>query len=237
MPCLYDIIFFMEANIINIGLIPYGRALGIQKQLLEMRQKGLINDTLLLLEHPPVITLGTRGNYNNIYAEKEELEKNGVEIFEVGRGGDVTYHGPGQIVGYLIFDLNGYNRDVRLFVNKIEQSIINLLKNDYNIAAKSESGKFTGVWADEKKIAAIGISVSSGVTMHGFAFNVNTDLKHFNWINPCGLNRGVTSLSELTGEKQDMKRVYAAVENYFVKEFGITARKQNIKDILGTEAL
>ena len=172
----------MKLNVIYLGVVPYGKVLDIQYKLLEMRQKGEIDNTLLLLEHPPVLTLGTRGQYNNIYLSSEELKSQGVEVFEVNRGGDVTYHGLGQIVGYPIFDLRDIDKDIRLFIQKLEQSIINLLKQEYGINAYRETDKYTGVWVNNKKITAIGISVRKYITMHGFAFNVNTNLAHFDWI-------------------------------------------------------
>ena len=209
----------MQINVVNLGLIPYGEALDIQYKLLEKRKNGEIENTLLLLEHPPVLTLGTRGEYNNIYLPTEELKRQGVEIFEVNRGGDVTYHGPGQIVGYPIFDLKDFGKDTRAFVQKIEQSIISLLQKEYGIDAHGETDKYTGVWVNDKKITAIGIAIRKWITMHGFAFNVNTNLEHFKWINPCGLSKGVTSVEELIGKKEDMSLAFEKVEHYFAKEF------------------
>lgn len=222
----------MRLNIIKLGVIFYSQALEIQCKLLEKRQKGEIDNTLLLLEHPAVLTLGTRGQYNNIYLSSDELKSQGIEVFEVNRGGDVTYHGPGQIVGYPIFDLRDIGKDIHLFVRKMEQSIINLLKQEYGIDAYEETDKFTGVWVNDKKITAIGISVKKWVTMHGFAFNINTNLEHFNWINPCGLSKGVTSLEQLIGRKEDIQLVYEKVEQYFTKEFGCEAIKLKLSEIL-----
>lgn len=222
----------MKTNIIRLGTVPYGKAHDIQKKLSELRQTQKIQNILLLLEHPPVITLGTRGKYENIYINKEDLQKQNIDIFEVNRGGDVTYHGYGQIMGYFIFDLRDFGKDIRLFIENIENSIINLLNDCYNIKSQRGSGKFTGVWAEEKKIAAIGISVSKWVTMHGFAFNVNTDLDHFKWINPCGLNKGVTSIKELCSSSQDMDLVTDNVEKYIAKQFGLDLNKCDISDIL-----
>jgi len=222
----------VRLNIIKLGVIFYSQALEIQCKLLEKRQKGEIDNTLLLLEHPAVLTLGTRGQYNNIYLSSDELKSQGIEVFEVNRGGDVTYHGPGQIVGYPIFDLRDIGKDIHLFVRKMEQSIINLLKQEYGIDAYEETDKFTGVWVNDKKITAIGISVKKWVTMHGFAFNINTNLEHFNWINPCGLSKGVTSLEQLIGRKEDIQLVYEKVEQYFTKEFGCEAIKLKLSEIL-----
>jgi lipoyl(octanoyl) transferase len=208
----------MKLNICKLGTISYGKALDIQYTLQKKRQDGEISNTLLLLEHPPVLTLGTRGDYKNIYLPLELLKQQGVDVFEVGRGGDVTYHGPGQIVGYPIIDLNDFDRTIRTFIYKIENTIIGLLKDNFDITATSMIDKFTGVWVDDKKIAAIGISVKKWVTMHGFAFNVNTNLEHFNWINPCGLSKGVTSVEQLTGQPADMSKMYDLTAEYFARE-------------------
>jgi lipoyl(octanoyl) transferase len=208
----------MKLNVCKLGNISYSNALEIQNTLQKKRQNGEILNTLLLLEHPAVITLGTRGDYKNIYLPTELLREQGVEIFEVGRGGDVTYHGPGQIVGYPIIDLNDFDKTIRTFIYKIENTIMRLLKDKFDITATSMTDKFTGVWVDDKKIAAIGISVKKWVTMHGFAFNVNTNLEHFNWINPCGLSKGVTSVEQLTGKPADMARMYDLVAEYFASE-------------------
>ncbi len=211
----------MSIDVIKPGLLSYKKALELQEELHEKRIRGLINDTLILLEHPLVITLGRRGLRENILADADILLSHGVEIFDVTRGGDVTYHGPGQIVGYPIFDLNKRGRDVKLFVENIEEVFIRLLKNEFDITAKREDKKYTGVWVDNNKITAIGIAVKKWVTMHGFAFNVNTNLEHFSWINPCGItDRGVTSIEKIKGEKQDMNKLNEAVLKYFMGVFG-----------------
>ncbi len=174
----------------------------------------------MLLEHPPVITLGRRGVYTNIIAPAEELKANRVSIYEVARGGDVTYHGPGQIVGYPIIDLKEINRSVKDFVWGIEELFISLLKNQFDIAARRDEKKYTGVWTGDEKITAIGIAVKHWVTMHGFAFNVNTDLDHFKWITPCGIaDRGVTSLEKLLGCPQDLDRLNIVIADYFCERF------------------
>lgn len=206
-------------NIVNLGLINYNDALDIQFALQKKRIENKIQDTLLLLEHNHVLTMGTRGKTQNIYLSPQQLKDMGVDTVYVNRGGDVTYHGPGQIVGYPIFNLNICDKDIRQFIQKLESSIIKLLNNRFNIEAYTQSGRFTGIWSQDKKIAAIGISVSKWVTMHGFAFNVNTDLKCFDWINPCGLNKGVTSVSEITGKKQDMSQMFKLTGEYIAKEF------------------
>lgn len=203
-----------------LGKMEYSEALYIQEKLHKLRCENKIGDTLLLVEHNSVLTLGRRGGRDNILLPKSELDNLGVSVFDVTRGGDVTYHGPGQIVGYPIFDLNLWDRDIKKFIWNIQKSFINLLKDKYNIIAHTDDKKYTGVWVDDKKITAIGIAVKNSVTMHGFAFNVNTDLTHFGWINPCGItDKGVTSIEELSGKKQDMNELNSLVAKYFCESF------------------
>ncbi len=208
-------------NVVDLKTMSYGEALALQEKVLILRQRGEIEDTLLLVEHPPVLTLGARGNRSNILIPAEKLKSMGVEIYEVNRGGDVTYHGPGQIVGYPIMDLNNYGKDIRYFVGKLEEVFIRLLQKEYNIQASRGEKKYTGVWVGNEKITAIGISVKRWVTMHGFAFNVNTDLDHFKWIVPCGIaDKGVTSLSKLLERKSDFDSVKKTVADTFCEIFG-----------------
>lgn len=210
----------MKIQIAKMGLIEYDKALKIQEKLWELRRNGIIDDTFLLLEHKPVLTLGRRGNYENILLSKEALQEQGIDIHEVSRGGDVTYHGPGQIVGYPIMDLNYWGKDSKEFVSNIQEVIIRLLNNEYGISAQRDDKKYTGVWVNDKKITAIGIAIRHWVTMHGFAFNVNTNLTHFNWITPCGItDRGVTSMEQELGQAQDMNLVYNQIIKYFCEVF------------------
>ncbi len=215
----------MKLNIVDLGIIDYKEALELQEKLQKLlieRKTG--EDFLLLLEHPPVLTLGRRGSRDNILTDVSRLEEMGVKIYDVNRGGDITYHGPGQIVGYPVIDLNNIGRDIKEFVWKVEEVFIRLLDREYGIAAEREEKKYTGVWVEDSKITAIGIAVRQWVTMHGFAFNVNTDLSHFGWINPCGItDRGVTSLRQLTGQKQDMRKLFSKVSEYFCQVFGYEA--------------
>jgi lipoyl(octanoyl) transferase len=196
----------MHLQLLQLGLIPYLEGLRIQDEIVAARKVGAIGDTLLLMEHPPVLTLGRNATRANILAGDELLARKGVEIHEINRGGDVTYHGPGQLVGYPIFDLRGDlpgKRGPHLgpvdFVRLMEEALI-LTCTDFGIPAQRIC-KRTGIWTlaggsvPEKKIAAIGIHVSRAVTSHGFALNVTTDLRDFDWIVPCGIaDRGVTSL-------------------------------------------
>ncbi len=218
-----------------MGRIDYKEALDIQGKLLEMRQHDKVGDVLLLLEHPPVLTLGRNSTPSNILLTTKELAENGVKTYEVGRGGDVTYHGPGQIVGYPIIDLSNYGRDIKDFVWRIEEVFINLLIKEYNITAHREDEKNRGVWIKDKKITAIGIAVKRWVTMHGFAFNVNTQLEHFRWINPCGItDKGVTSLQELLGHEMDFEKVSQLVIKYFCEVFATNYEIVDLKTILGS---
>ncbi len=186
------------------GGILYGEALELQKKLVQARLDGRIEDILLLLEHRHVITKGTRTDPANIYFSSEQLKMKGIEVFEVNRGGDVTYHGPGQLIGYPIVQLKDYEQGIRWFIRALEDAIIDLLSSRFGISGHVESGKYTGVWVGEKKIAAFGLAVVHGVTMHGFALNINTELSYFDLINPCGLSRGVTSVLNETGEAADL---------------------------------
>lgn len=210
-----------KLNIVKLGKIEYSSALEIQESILALRQRNEIEDTLLLLEHPPVLTLGKRGEYRNILLSREELLQRGVKVFEVNRGGDVTYHGPGQLVGYPVVDLKDRNKSIKDYVYKIEDVFISLLKEEYGIEARRDEREYTGVWVGNSKITAIGVAVKKWVTMHGFAFNINTSLEHFSWINPCGItDRGVTSLQKLVGHELDMESMYELVIKYFCRAFG-----------------
>lgn len=212
----------IRIQVVKLGRIDYKKALGLQEKLMALRQAGKGYDTLILLEHPPVLTIGRRGSESNILLPEEMLRANGVSIYNVSRGGDVTYHGPGQIVGYPIFDLNQHGKDIKDFVGKIEEVFIRLLAKEFGIDAHRDEKKYTGVWVGDSKITAIGIAVKHWVTMHGFAFNVNTDLNHFKWINPCGItDKGVTSLEKLTGKPLDFVEMNNMVARYFSEVFDI----------------
>ncbi|MEL7566315.1 MAG: lipoyl(octanoyl) transferase LipB [Dehalobacterium sp.] len=210
----------MTINVAKLGRVDYPEALVIQEKLRQLRQQNVINDTLILLEHPPVLTLGVRGGHANILISEEYLKAQGVAIYKVKRGGDVTYHGPGQIVGYPIFNLMNHGKDLQGFVEKLKNVFIRLLKDEYGIAAVGGDKKLTGVWVGDEKITSIGLSFSRWISMHGFAFNVNTNLEHFKWINPCGFtDRGVTSLQKLLGKKLDIEGVNHQLVQYFSEVF------------------
>jgi lipoyl(octanoyl) transferase len=210
----------MKITVAHLGLKDYQEALVIQEKIRALRHDKAIGDSLLLLEHPPVITVGRRGESGNIHLPKEVMESLGIKIFEVTRGGDVTYHGPGQIVGYPIFDLHDHGRDLREFVLNLKEVFIRLLKEEYGLEAYGDDKKYTGVWVGREKITAIGLAVRQWVTMHGFAFNVNTNLEHFKWINPCGItDKGVTSMQRLLGSPLDMALVTRQVGETFCRIF------------------
>src|SRR3954466_1639721 len=179
----------------ELGRIRYQAALSLQKDLAADRKQGLVPDHLLLLEHPHVITLGRNGHMENLLASDEILERAGISFYPTDRGGDVTYHGPGQLVGYPIMDLREWKRDVGAYVRGVEQAIIDTVA-EYGIEA-GRIPKLTGVWVGDRKIAAIGVHISRWVTSHGFALNVSTDLSYFQYIVPCGLTKPVTSMAQL----------------------------------------
>jgi len=207
----------MKVNLINLPLTDYRKAWDLQRKIHSLRVKDSISDTLILLEHPHVITLGKSGKLENILIPEEELRKRGIEIYRVERGGDVTYHGPGQLVGYFIFSLDGGLGSLAKFVGKIEKTLIEVLKY-FGIKGERRE-KYRGVWVDGKKIAAIGLAVKERVTFHGFALNVNTDLDFFKLIVPCGLKFGVTSMEIEKGIRISMEAVRnglkRAVESIF----------------------
>jgi lipoyl(octanoyl) transferase len=192
----------------RLGLVPYGEALALQRALVDQRRAGEVDDLLLLVEHPHVITLGVRGDggRSHILASQELLVSAGVEVHETGRGGDVTYHGPGQLVGYPIIDLRPDRCDVHRYVRDLEEALIRTA-SDFGIHADRVKG-LTGVWVGPEKLAAIGVRLSRWITSHGFALNVATDLDYFNLIVPCGIaDRGVTSLERLLGRTVAMEAV------------------------------
>jgi lipoyl(octanoyl) transferase len=204
----------------RLGVVPYGDALELQKNLVELRKANEIPDQLLLLEHPPVITLGvkTRNDRTHVVATPETLEDEGVEVFESGRGGDVTYHGPGQLVGYPIMDLRPDRCDVHRYVRDLEEMLIRVAAG-FGVAADRSPG-LTGVWVGNEKLAAIGVRIARWVTSHGFALNVSTNLAHFNLIVPCGItDKGVTSLERLTNRRVDMDEVSDAAQEAFAAVF------------------
>jgi lipoyl(octanoyl) transferase len=204
----------------RLGLVGYGDALELQRELVEQRKAGSIPDQLLLLQHPPVITLGVkaRNDRSHVLATPEALAKSGVELFETGRGGDVTFHGPGQLVGYPIIDLKPDRCDVHRYVRDIEEVMIRAAAA-FGVTAGRVDG-LTGAWVGNEKLAAIGVRIARWVTSHGFALNVATDLAHFGLIVPCGItDKGVTSLEKLVGQPVPMAEVEEAVIGAFEQVF------------------
>ena len=192
--------------------------MNLQEKLVEMRQKELVDDQLLLLEHPPVITLGRGGDAANLLAASETLRRDGVRFFETTRGGDITYHGPGQLVGYPIVHLGEGRRDVRRYVTAIEEVLIRTVA-EYGIEATRVEGR-RGIWVGNEKIAAIGVRIARWVTSHGFALNVNTNLNHFRLITPCGLQgTGVTSIARILGCEVPLDEVRAIAAAKFAEVF------------------
>src|ERR1700704_4021232 len=195
---------------IDLGLIGYAEAYALQKRIVAARKAGAIEDILLLCEHPHVITQGRNGKQENLLASERVLRQKGVEFHATDRGGDITYHGPGQIVGYPILNLGAIRRDVAWYVRMLEEAMIRATE-EFGIAAERVSGK-TGIWVragnTEEKLAAIGVHLSRWVTSHGWAYNVSTDLRNFDLIVPCGIaDRKATSLEKLLGLKVEEKEV------------------------------
>jgi lipoyl(octanoyl) transferase len=204
----------------RLGVVGYEDGLALQRALVEDRKAGRIGDVLLLLQHPAVITLGVKGDGGraNIVASEARLDALGIAVHETGRGGDVTYHGPGQIVGYPILDLRPDRCDVHRYVRDVEEVMIRVCA-EYGVAAGRIKG-LTGAWVGAEKIGAIGIRISRWITSHGFAFNVGTDLEHFRLIVPCGIaDRGVTSLERATGKAVPIADAEDAIVRQFAAVF------------------
>jgi lipoyl(octanoyl) transferase len=202
----------LSVEVRDLGPIRYAEALARQNEAVELRKNASIPDQLLIVEHPHVVTMGRNGHHENLLAAPDLLARSGIEFFETDRGGDVTYHGPGQIVGYPILDLREWKRDVHLYVRAVEQVIIDALAG-FGIESWREVGA-TGVWTSGGKIAAIGVHISRWVTSHGFALNVDTDLKYFRYIVPCGLTRPVASMRSLGCQAERGEVVAALIQNF-----------------------
>ena len=210
-----------------LGRIGYLEAAALQHTLVEARKKDEVPDTFLFLEHPPVITLGRASHAENVLAPFDVLKGRGIEVWETTRGGDVTYHGPGQLVGYPILDLNPDRRDVHRYVRDLEEVMIRVCA-DYGLEAGRVKG-FSGAWIADEKIGAIGVRISRWITSHGFAFNVTTDVGFFNLIVPCGIaDKGVTSLASKLGRVPAM----GEVEDRFVSQFAaVFERKPELSPV------
>ena len=216
----------MELNVLSLGKYDYEKSLQLQFDLLKKRQESKIEDTLILVEHPHVITLGKNAHKENILVSGEHLKKNGIDLVEINRGGDVTYHGPGQIVGYPIINIKEKKMGIKDFVYKLEEVFIELLNEKHGIIALRDDIN-NGVWVDNNKIVALGLAVKRWVTMHGFAFNVSTDLNFFNLIVPCGVQgRGVTTIEKLTGKEVNFEQEKSDLLRYFTDIFNYTSIKE-----------
>ena len=209
----------MLLHLEQLGLVDYASALELQREKVAQRKAGAIPDTLLLLEHPHVYTLGRNARQENILVSAEWLASRGAEVFHTDRGGDVTYHGPGQLMGYPILDLTQHRRDISWYMRSLEEVLIRTAR-EFGIEAGRTQG-VAGVWVGNDKLAAMGVHLSRWVTSHGFALNVNTDLRYFEWIVPCGLHgMGVTSLAKLLGREIEMGEVADRVVAHFGSVFG-----------------
>jgi len=205
----------------DLGFIDYKEAWDLQKVTFQLRVNNKIHDLLYLLEHPNTYTLGKTANPHNLVGSEEYLSSNNISVYDIDRGGDITYHGPGQIVGYPIIDLNGWERDTHKYLRALEETII-MTCAEYGITGGREP-EYTGVWIEDRKIAAIGIKVSRWTTMHGFAFNVNTDLSFFSGIVPCGIKgKDVTSIKREVNKEIDIDEVKIKILFNFGKIFGYT---------------
>ncbi len=220
----------MEVLVANIGLTDYREAWQLQRAIFDTRVEGQIRDVLLLTEHNHVYTIGKSGNENHLLASDEELKQKKVDVYKIDRGGDITYHGTGQLVGYPILDLKNYYLDVHRYLRDLEEVIIRTLAA-YGIRGTRQE-KMTGVWVNDEKIAAIGIKVSRWVTMHGFAFNVKPDLSFFDRIIPCGIfHKGVTSMENILSKEIDINEVAQQLIKSFAEVFHVTPREISLLDL------
>ncbi len=211
-------------DIVDLGRMRYGEALAVQERAVERRKQGLGCDTLFFVEHPHVVTIGRNGKLQHLLASDEVLGRSGIEFFETNRGGDVTYHGPGQVVGYPVLDLREWKRDVHAFFHGVEQALIDALLVCGVRGERIAQRGFEGVWVNDAKIAAIGIHISRWITSHGFALNWETDLDYFKYIVPCGLTKPVCSLRSL-GIAVNRSQVMTAVARSFAAIFDYELRE------------
>ena len=219
-----------DCRVYDLGKLPYRRAWELQRALVARRKTGEIPDTLLLLEHTPVITLGRNGHRRHLLSSPETLQEQGIEFVETDRGGDITYHGPGQLIGYPILDLSVIRKDVGWYVRTLEEVLIRTA-GDFGIRAGRRE-KLTGVWVDGCKLAAIGVRISRWVTSHGFALNVETDLGSFQHIVPCGISScPVTSFRELLGNRADLGQVRERVTQHMGELFGLRMQAAEPKQL------
>ena len=207
----------MICKVLDLGIIDYKKAYVLQKKYVEEVLNGS-DQMLIFCEHPIVVTMGRLAKEDNVLFSKDILRERGIEVVSIDRGGDVTLHTEGQLVAYPVFDLSVHGKDLRKYLYKLEQVVIDLL-SDFDIVASRLSGK-TGVWVDDKKIASIGIGVRKWVSFHGLALNVNTDLKQFSMINPCGLDVSMTSVAQVLGSNIEISKVKKGLIDHFFEQFG-----------------
>ena len=220
--------------LVNLDVVPYADALVLQHRIVEARKRGALNDVLLLLEHPPVFTLGRNARESNILASRETLQRNGIDVFRVERGGDVTYHGPGQLVGYPILNLHQFRLDVGWFVRSLEETLIRTLA-DFGLRGKRIE-KLVGVWLDtptgDAKLVQIGALIEQWITYHGFALNVDPNLAHFDLIVPCGISdKAVTSLVRVLNQPIEMRAVRERVAARFAETFDVELIRQTREEL------
>lgn len=223
-----------SCSVIDLGLVDYAEACKLQTRVVTARKAGALEDLLLLCEHPHVITLGRNGKRGNLLANENVLRQKGIAYFETSRGGDITYHGPGQIVGYPILNLGAIKRDVVWYVRMLEEVMIRA-SADFSLTARREEGK-TGIWVGEgaaaEKLAAIGVHISRWVTSHGFAYNVATDLRYFELIVPCGIvERKATSLEKLLRRQVDSDDAKRPLIKHFGEVFGLEMKKVDVPQL------
>lgn len=217
--------------LLNLGLVAYDEGLELQHQLVAARKAGRLDDVLILLEHPPVITVGRHADETNIVASREFLDQLGVQVHHVERGGDVTYHGPGQLIGYPILDLRHYRKDVGWYIRSLEEVLVGALA-EFGIQAEGRTGRDTGVWVGNDKIVAIGARIEEWITYHGFALYVDPIMSHFDLIVPCGLrDRGIVGMRQLLGAPVEMDAVRQAVAEHFALVFDVELDEVSLAEL------
>jgi lipoyl(octanoyl) transferase len=226
-----------ECLLVDLGLVPYTEAWDLQRQLVAARKAEALPDVLLLCQHPHVITLGRNGKREHLHASDHLLRKMGVSFCETDRGGDITYHGPGQVVGYPILNLGGIRKDVVWYVRQLEEAMMRA-SAEYGITAERRAGR-TGIWVDtaagEEKLAAIGVHISRWVTSHGFAYNVATDLRYFDLIVPCGIpDKRPTSLERLLGREVSAGEVAQRIATHLAEAFALKLRPASREELLAS---
>ncbi|MFC1714149.1 lipoyl(octanoyl) transferase LipB [Candidatus Poribacteria bacterium] len=219
-----------DLNLVKLGIVDYGPAHRLQERLVQEHIQGNGSNSLLLLQHNPVITIGRSGSRDNILASRSALAAAGIDIYEIERGGDVTYHGPGQLTGYPIINLRYFKKDVHWYLRQLEETIIKVLA-EYSIIGTRMDG-YTGVWVGNEKVAAIGVAIRRWITYHGFALNVHPDMSHFQMIRPCGItDKGVTSIERLLGHRVDMDGVIDKTASAFAEVMNVNRIHVDATDI------